>query len=260
MGKQFYSLPVSWCVLECPFTASWNRCCLMPWAPSTANYMGCEKLGGRVCGEVEDIGGGHQVQNNDFQIMSQSCQQHESYTASLPHEVPQKGLFIFSQWLFSIVLLWLGGGEGEGETPCSTQLTMEHGVLAEGTSQYILGLFVITVSGYDSECALADDRLPPFPSLPPPLEMSRQPVLCAFPWLASGTAAVLWYVHSSRPTGLTGLWQWFLPYMAIRALGLSAGQDNFLPLLWLAAWVAQRMVGSGNMWWREATESSAKNA
>lgn len=71
--------------------------------------------------------------------------------------------------------------------------------------------------------------------LPPPLEMSRLPVLCVFPWPASLTAAVHWYVHSSRPTGLTALWQWFLPYMAIRALGLSAGQDNFLPLLWLAA-------------------------
>ena len=51
-------------------------------------------------------------------------------------------------------------------------------------------------------------RRPPPHSPPlilrPPLEMSRQPVLCAFPWLASGAAAVHWYVHSSRPAGLTG--------------------------------------------------------
>lgn len=41
------------------------------------------------------------------------------------------------------------------------QLTTEHRILAEGTSQCTPGLFLITVSGCDSECALADDGFPP---------------------------------------------------------------------------------------------------
>lgn len=71
---------------------------------------------------------------------------------------------------------------------------MEHKVLAEETSPCTRGLFLITASGYVSAYALADDAAPPTPTpaliLHPPLEMSRQPVLCAFPWLASGAAAV----------------------------------------------------------------------
>lgn len=71
---------------------------------------------------------------------------------------------------------------------------MEHKVLAEETSPCTRGLFLITASGYVSAYALADDAAPPTPTPPlilhPPLEMSRQPVLCAFPWLASGAAAV----------------------------------------------------------------------
>lgn len=58
-------------------------------------------------------------------------------------------------------------GEGGGYST-QPQLTMEHKVLAEGTSQCTLGLFLITVSDCDSECALADDGFPPpFPSLLP---------------------------------------------------------------------------------------------
>lgn len=161
-----------------------------------------------------------------------SCQPQEHCTASLPHEVPQKGPFIFSQWLFSTVLLWglLGGipcsppVNNGAQSPGRRNLTMYPGAIFD----YSEWLWVRVCPGRW--------RLPPSPPHPPPLEMSRPPVLCTFPWPASPAAAIHWYVHSSRLVGLTGLWQWFLPYMAIRALGLSAGQDNFLPLLWLAAW------------------------
>lgn len=47
------------------------------------------------------------------------------------------------------------------------QLTMVYKVPAEGTSQCTLGLFLITVSDCDSECALADDGSHPSPPSPP---------------------------------------------------------------------------------------------
>lgn len=98
-------------------------------------------------------------------------------TSKLCHELPAtralhglittwsatEGPFHFLPLTLFHSLLW----RGEGRYPTQPRLTMEHKVLAEGTSQCALGLFLITVSGCDSECALADDGLPPFPSRPP---------------------------------------------------------------------------------------------
>lgn len=227
-GREFYSVPASWCVMGCPFTASWNRRCLMRGAPYTVNCMGGERLqgGGWGGGGCRGTAPGAEQWLPNYVT---SCQPHERCTASLPHEVPQKGPFIFSQWLFSTVLLWglLGG------IPCSPPVN--NGAQSPGRRN--LTMYPGAIFDYSEWLWLRVCprlwRLPPSPPSPPPLEMSRQPVLCTFPWLAfAAAAAVHWYVHSSRLVGLTG----FLPYMAIRALGLSAGQDNFLPLLWLAAW------------------------
>lgn len=75
------------------------------------------------------------------------------------------------------------------------------------------------------------------PPLPPPHsagdEQAACPLCVSLASLSNCCSSLI--CPQQPPAGLTGLWQWFLPYMAIRALGLSAGQDNFLPLLWLAA-------------------------
>lgn len=245
------SRPVSCHVMGCPFTASWNRFCLMPGAPSTAKCMGCEKLGDRTGRDGRMQGEGTRCR---------------TMTSKLCHELPatraRPGLI--TTWsategpfhfllvtVFSTVLL-----RGVGWAPCS--LPVNNGAQSPGRRNFPMYPGAIFD---DSEWLWLTVSVCPgrwwFP--PHPLPWRWAGSLCAFPWPASPAAAVHWYVHSSRPAGLTGLWQWFLPYMAIRALWLSAGQDNFLPLLWLAARVAQRMVGSESVWWREATESSAKN-
>lgn len=133
---------------------------------------------------MEDAGGGRQVQNNDFQIVSRAAS-HTSTARPHYHMKCHRRAFSFSP---SDCVFHSLAGVG-GVHPTHPQLTMEHKVLAEGTSQCTLGLFLITVSGCDSECALADDGFhPPLPS--PPLEMNGWPVLCAFPQPASPAAAV----------------------------------------------------------------------
>ena len=97
------------------------------------------------------------------------------------------------------------GWGARGDTLLTPLLTMEHKVLAEGTHHVPRGCFWLQqVAVSQSMPWQMTATPPPHLVLRPPLEMSRQPVLCAFPWLASGAAAVHWYVHSSRPAGLTG--------------------------------------------------------
>lgn len=160
--------------------------------------MGHGGLGGKsVC--VLGVGG-WKIQGVDARC--------RTMTSKLCHELPatrgphyhmkcHRRAFSFSPSDSVFHSLAVEGGE-EGH-PTQPQLTMEHKVLAEGTSQCTLGLFLITVSGCDSECALADDRLPPSPPLPPTLEMSRQPVFCAFPWLAP---QLLQFTDMSTAAGL----------------------------------------------------------
>lgn len=75
---------------------------------------------------------------------------------------------------------WREQGGGEALLPPRPPLTMRHKVLAEGTSQCALGLFLMTANGCDSlRVCPADDGFHPTPTP----KMSRQPVLCASPHL-----------------------------------------------------------------------------
>lgn len=63
---------------------------------------------------VEDAGEGTRCRTMTPKLCHElSCQPHEHCSASLPHEVPQKGLFIFSPDCFP-QSYW--GWAGEGDT------------------------------------------------------------------------------------------------------------------------------------------------
>lgn len=153
--------------------------------------MSCERLGGGV-GE-EDAGGGTRCR---------------TMTSKLCHELPATGA------LHSLITTWsategpfhflpvtvfhsLVGAGGWRGYPTHPQLTMEHKVLAEGTSQCTLGLFFDYSEWLWLRVGPGRWRLPPSPGD----EQAACP-LCEFPWPAS-PAAVHWYVHS-RPQAWQG--------------------------------------------------------
>ena len=153
-GQGFYSGPVSWCVSRDAHSL-----------PPKVDAICCpEHLNCRLCGQLWRARGRGPVVvvaagTRCRTMTSKLCPKLPApRTASLPHEAPQKDLFIFSQWLFSTVLPGLGGQGGYPPHPI-----INNGAQSPGrrNSPCTQGLFLITASGCVSEYALADDGHPP---------------------------------------------------------------------------------------------------